>query len=116
MLGYIISKPLSANMSIKLIWVPSHSGIYRNEQADVSADSAADLDLSMVCTDLSCSVSLIRSRIHLLWSRQWTRLDIRNKIIIAIEPRATSAWHTRRDEVVFTRLKINATKLTHFKP
>lgn len=69
--GNIISKLYSANKTIKLIWIPSHYGIYSEEEADILAGSNVDLDLY---------VSLIKLRIHLLCQTQCTRLDIRNKI------------------------------------
>ncbi len=114
--GNIISKLFSANKSIKLIWVPSHYGIYGNEQADKLAGSTDDLDLSIVRTDIRCFVSLIKTKIHLLWQRQWTRLDIRNKVKTVIEPWVTANCRSRRDEVVLARLRVNATRLTHLEP
>ena len=101
--------------SITLIWVPSHVGIHGNEMADELAQSTGILGHCGVNRDPGCNVSLIKYKMHLLWQRQWTSLNL-NTIKPQIAHWSTANIGGRREQVTLARLRLNCTRLTHLTP
>lgn len=115
-LGLIINKLHSSCKSFSLIWVPGHCRIFGNEQADVLAKSAVELEGPWdVPRDLQSSLSFGKKSINLLWQSQWTDLTIQTvKPILGVWPSANR--RSRREEVILARLRMNCTFITHMKP
>ena len=50
------------------------------------------------------------------WKREWARADIPNRIRVEIQPFFTESRAIRREEIVLSRLRTDATMLTHMIP
>ena len=106
---------LSTKKKIVLCWVPAHVGITGNELADQRAKAAAELpwdaSFPLPHTDMKPS---IRERLRNKWRQSWRQLK-NNKLREIHED--LGGWMSnhpnRQIDVVFTRLKIGHTRLTH---
>lgn len=102
------------NVTITIMWIPSHVGIAGNEQADAIANSARTADSPMtdiqLHSDLKNSIKI--KAIH-DWQIQW---DTTNQKLHAIQTMVDNPMKislTRQDKIVARRLRIGHTKLTH---
>ena len=101
---------------VVLTWIPSHIGIKGNERADTLAKEALTLPNynpkhQLPFSDFKPKVGAL---IHSRWVTSWS-LEIGNKlheIKPNLRPR-TNLGLSRKDDVIFTRLKIGHTKITH---
>ena len=108
--GNIINKLNSCLESFSLFWMHSHSSIYRNEQADMLARSAAELE-----GDLQSCLSAAKSSVYLLWQSHWNNLHPPTVKPILGEC-ASFNRPTRRQEVVLARLRMSCTLSIHMLP
>ena len=114
--GNIINKLGLSRKSFSLIWVPGHSHIRGNEQADMLARSAAELEGAWnLRRDLQSCLSVAKSSVKILWQRQWDNLHLPT-IKPILGEWASSCRPTRRQEVVLARLRMDCTLPTHMLP
>ena len=114
--GNIINKLNSSRKSFFLIWVPGHSRIHGNEQADMLARSAVELEGAWnLRRDLQSCLSAVKSSVRLLWQSHWDSLHL-NTIKPVLGEWASSNRPTRREEVVLARLRMGSTLPTHMLP
>ena len=99
------------NKKIPFVWVPSHIGIEGNEQADATARKTLENKIikghKIPYTDFK---SKIKKYIQNTWENDWKK-EINNKlfkIISTIKPRKRLNL-TRKDSVIYTRLKVGHT-------
>ena len=108
---------LSKRKEIVLCWIPSHTGIKGNEQADSAARAGQgqniDTFFKVPYTDLKNTVT---TYIKQKWQSFWTNYP--NNKLFQIKPKL-GVWKTcpgkinRKEEVILTRLHIGHSKLTH---
>ena len=106
---------LMTKKQIALVWLPSHTGIDGNELADTAAKEALGLEaIKIKKLHYSDYRKKVREHTHSLWEKRWAA-QVGNKlheIKPKLQPRKPSLL-PRKDSVVFTRLKIGHTALTH---
>ena len=103
------------NKSIVLAWIPSHVGIDGNDMADELAKEALDSEttnnIKLPYTDYKPKIKqLVTSQ----WQNSWSE-QTENKLY-EIQPKLQPNTRTqlkRKDSVIYTRLKIGHTSLTH---
>ena len=110
-----IHKIINKGKKLTMAWLPSHIGIHGNELADIAAKEALDLDrITTKQLHHSDFKRKMRGHVQTLWEERWA-LQTQNKlheIMPKLQPRKQDLL-PRKDSVVFTRLKIGHTSLTH---
>ena len=100
---------------IVFCWVPSHVGIRGNEEADLAAKGALDLEISNMQVPYTDFKSYVKPYVYGKWQESWD-LSTENKLH-AIQPRVGEWSHcnrkSRREEVLLARLRIDHSHLTH---
>ena len=103
-------------LRVSLCWVPSHCGIFGNEQADRIAKRALSLrnitDIKLPRIDF---LSFVRKRISLYWQRMYDLYPF-YKLKDEIGHWSTSCQPNRLKEVVLARLRVNCVKAIHLLP
>lgn len=104
-------------VKVQFIWIPGHSGVAGNEEADTMAKRALTLDL---VTDLPTEITSIKSAIrqHILrhWQDQWqnnTSQTQMKEIKPEIQHWSSSFRQNRKEEKVLAKMRIGHTLLTH---
>ena len=96
-------------------WIPSHIGIKGNEKADHYAKTSLDLNITNTPIPYHDFKPLIRSYIHNNWQTLWEKQTENKlyKISPNIADSSTPIFKTRKEEIIFSRLKIGHSRLTH---
>ena len=110
-----VSEQIDQGKTITFAWLPSHVGIDGNENADKLAKEA--LKLQCKKTQKIHHMDLrqkVQKHISSLWEKKWNEqtLNKLHKIKPKLGPRKPLLL-PRKDSVIFTRLKIGHTSLTH---
>ena len=105
------------NDDVVFCWLPSHTGIRGNEEADKAAKEALSLDVLPFKVPFNDFKPLINDFIQDVWLRSWNDPANQYNKLFSIRPN-TSEWlpasrSSRREEIVLARLRIGHTLITH---
>lgn len=103
------------SVSVKFLWIPSHSGIVENDEVDQAAKNSGS---AVLLRSVAVQDILLQSKhaIYNEWKAEWLEDSGGNKlkeIKKDIKPWNSSNWRNRRDEIAVCRLRIGHSKLTH---
>ena len=110
-------KLVTDGTQITFLWIPGHSGIRGNEQADHHAKRALLLThISDIPFDSTSIRTSVRSHCHALWQRTWNDVGAQSHLH-PIKP-VIGSWSSsnrpaRQEEIVLSRLRIGHTYITH---
>jgi ribonuclease HI len=106
---------VSSGTHVSLCWVPSHIGIKGNERADAAAKAALTLDIAFVKIPHSDVKPCIDKYINQMWQQTWQSQN--NNKLYSIKPCIGKSIYpslfSRRDEVVWARIRIGHSHVTH---
>lgn len=108
-----IQKVLDDNENITLMWVPGHSGIAGNEEADRCANTGRD---SARLTDTVPSDDLkswLREKINNAWRRKWYSERSLFTRKIKGDVRKWEDRPDRREQIILSRLRTGHTRVSH---
>ena len=115
---YNIHETLSTQgVQIKFVWIPGHSGIHGNIQADKYAKDALALDdITNIQIEYQSIKTLLRQKTLALWKKQWTDTNPATqlrRIKADITDWQSSNRSNRQEEKVLARMRLGHTILTH---
>ena len=115
---YNLHQTLSTNgVQIKFIWIPGHSGIHGNVQADKYARNALALThITNIPIEYQSIKTILRQKTLRLWRKQWlevTRATQLRRIKKDITEWQSSNRSNREEEKVLARLRLGHTWYTH---
>ena len=112
----LIYKIIQNKTKLTFCWVPAHCDIRGNDLADREAKLAANS--TRACLQPISASDMkphIKNQIVYFWSEKWKSLQY-NKlrdIGVEISKKIFSNFHSRIEEIKFTRIRIGHTRLTH---
>ena len=107
----------TSNNTIFLCWIPSHRSIPGNENADSTAKLSLEITpIANIPIPLSDLKLTIKTSTSALFTHQWNQVPTSNKLKSNrndLTPRNSYKFITRREDVVFTRVRLGHSLLTH---
>lgn len=108
----------SRKKEVRFCWIPSHTGLNGNEEADKLARAAttaidAPMQIYIPHRDLYPHV---RKKLREQWQEEWSAVPMTNKlrsIRDTLGEWTSSHQRSRRIEIVLSRLRLGHTRLTH---
>lgn len=101
--------------NITFIWIPSHTGIKGNEDADSAAKEATDInEITNIRTTPNDIKLQIEKATKEKWNEEWSSTTEENKL--RKFKTTTERWTTtgtRREQVALSRIRIGHTLITH---
>ena len=108
---------LNRGTQIRFLWVPGHSDIYGNEQADRFAKEALSIpDITHLPVEYQSLKTNIRKAITKHWQETWTNISQATqlrRIKPLVEIWSSSTRKSRREEKVLARIRLGHTVCTH---
>ena len=115
--GRIVENIVKSGKNIVLAWIPSHVGIPGNELVDSAAKEASLLfPVPRVSVPSGDYKTWVKYHIEEQCCANWKNVPISNKLRSITSTPNSDYWPNftrRRDQVVFTRLRLGHTQLTH---
>ena len=114
MAGILYKLQLMKNKELVFCWLPSHMGIQGNDAADAAAKEALNERITFYTLPSSDFRVHVNSLIRKKWQGYWDDQDV-NKLN-ELKPylgNSNIQFNTRRDEVVYTRLRLGHSYITH---
>ena len=107
----------TSGFQVNFLWIPSHCGIYGNEQVDKYAKQSLALQtITDIPINLDSVKAAIRQNVSLHWQAQWqadaTMTQLRH-IKLTVKPWGSSSRKNRQEEKMLSRLRIGHTFITH---
>ena len=108
---------LCGRADIVFCWLPSHTGISGNEEADKAAKDALSLEILPYKVPFNDFKPIIKNFIQNVWQQSWNDPANRNNKLFAIKP-GLGEWLpgfriNRREEIILARLRIGHSYITH---
>jgi ribonuclease HI len=107
----LLDKLSLKGFSVLFCWVPSHVGIRGNELADKAAKSA--LTNLLFPLPLWDAKKRIKQLIHSKWQQSWDMATSNKLHTIKQNIEYWPPLHSRKEDVILTRLRIGHTRFTH---
>ena len=108
-----ISTLITACKTLAFMWIPGHSGIEGNNNADETAKRATAQPPQFITIPYTDWYPYIRTTTYQLWAERW-RLSTSPLKRIKLQP---GKWKrgsmSRREEVILNRLRVAHTRITH---
>ena len=106
-----------SGVKIQFLWIPGHSGVTGNEEADKMAKRSLSLDfVTELPTEIASIKSAIRRHILKYWQDQWSN-DASQTQLTEIKPEiqqwSSSCRQNRQEEKTLMKMRIGHTRLTH---
>ena len=96
---------------VTLLWVPGHSGVKGNEEADKVAKRAIkkeNIDFKVKLGKFEC-FSICREQLEQQWQQEWAEEE-RGRLYFSVQPsikkKSCAMYSGRRDDIVITRLRL----------
>ena len=105
---------LTSGRNIAMCWIPGHANIQGNETADKKAKLACQQTHTFFPLPYSDYYPLVENGVNALWTSEWRNSN--NKMLKVkdhVKKWVKQEGFSRRDEVVFNRLRAGHTRLTH---
>ena len=105
---------ITVNKTIVLCWIPSHTGIAGNEQADAAAKAALTKEVDLVYIPQSDFKPIVNSYIYKLWQESWDKCieNKLHKIMPTLHVNTLTSNLHRKEQVILIRLKLGHTQFT----
>lgn len=96
-----------------LCWIPGHSGIVGNEQADQAAKAARTQEVTELPVPADDVIRWAKEKIRLTWEGEWR--NERDLFLRKVKPTTLSGTdrENQEEQRAVTRLRIGHTRLTH---
>ena len=110
-----IDRLLAVNeKKVEMCWIPSHTGIPKNEDADRAANNAASMPEQHAPIYYKDWIPLIKQKIKDSWRVQWlSKPQKLHEIKRDINPFSPAPQMDRRKEVILNRLRTGHTRFSH---